>query len=158
MSATPSSATRSGTRRAADLYALKPAEVHPLVARALQDPEAIPPEAPESLKRMMAESLEVPDWFDNEMSRIASRAFLRNSPLVLAALVGGSIVEGFSTLISKSFRIRGRVAEMGVRRLKQKRAATWSSNTCPEASCRSAMAGGCRCGSGWFTHGRDSSS
>ena len=108
-----------GDAAAADLYALKPAEVHPLLARTLQDPEAMPPEAPESLKRMMAESLEVPDWFDSEMSRIASRAFLRNSPLVLAALVGGSIVEGFSTLISKSFRIRGRVAEMGVRRLKQ---------------------------------------
>jgi len=33
--------------------------------------------------------------------------------------VGGAIVEGFSTLISKSFRIRGRIIENGVRRLKQ---------------------------------------
>ena len=32
--------------------------------------------------------------------------------------MGGSIVEGFATLISKSFRIRGRIMSMGVRRLK----------------------------------------
>lgn len=36
-----------------------------------------------------------------------------------SGLVRGSIVEGFSTLISKSFRIRGRVTNSGVRRLKQ---------------------------------------
>ncbi len=39
--------------------------------------------------------------------------------MVLGALVGGAIIEGFSTLISKSFRIRSRIVENGVRRLKQ---------------------------------------
>lgn len=104
---------------AADLRSRSPGEVHSLLASALENPRELPPATPESLRRFIAESLEVPDWFDEEIAMIASRAFLRNSDIVLAALVGGSIVEGFATLISKSFRIRGRVTESGVRRLKQ---------------------------------------
>ena len=104
---------------AEDLVSWPSREVHALLARVLQDPEKLPAEAPDSLRRFMAESLEVPDWFDEEVALVASRAFLRNSDLVLAGLVGGSIVEGFATLISKSFRIRGRVTASGVRRLKQ---------------------------------------
>ena len=37
----------------------------------------------------------------------------------LGGLVAAAIIEGFSTLISKSFRIRSRIAENGVHRLKQ---------------------------------------
>ena len=104
---------------AEDLASLPPSQVHPLLADALQNPEELPSEAPESLRRFIAEALDVPDWFDEKTAMAASRAFLRNSDTVLAALVGGSIVEGFATLISKSFRIRGRVTQSGVRRLKQ---------------------------------------
>ena len=109
----------AGEAVAEDLASLAPEEVDPILARAFLNPRELPAGAPESLRRLMAESLVVPDWFDSEMSQIAARAFLRNSHLVLAALVAGSIVEGFGTLISKSFRIRGRVTSMGVRRLKQ---------------------------------------
>lgn len=104
---------------AADLVHLPSKQVHALLARVLEDPENLPADAPESLRRFMAEVRVVPEWFDEEVARVASRAFLRNSDLVLAGLVGGSIVEGFATLISKSFRIRGRVMASGVRRLKQ---------------------------------------
>ncbi len=104
---------------AADLAEWPPRETHLLLARVLQDPYNLPEETPGSLRRFMAEVSKVPDWFDENIARVASRAFLRNSDLVLAALVGGSIVEGFATLISKSFRIRGRVTDSGVRRLKQ---------------------------------------
>ena len=104
---------------AEDLVSLPSNQVHALLARVLQDPEKLPADAPESLRHFMASVHVVPDWFDEEIARVASRAFLRNSDLVLAALVGGSIVEGFATLISKSFRIRGRVMASGVRRLKQ---------------------------------------
>ena len=45
--------------------------------------------------------------------------FHRNSKLVLGAFVGGTLIEGFSTNISKSFFITGRVRDQGVRRLKQ---------------------------------------
>lgn len=103
----------------ADLALLPPKLVHPLLAKALQEPHDLPVDAPESLRHFIAEALKVPDWYDEDIAIVASRAFLRNSDTVLAALVGGSIVEGFATLISKSFRIRGRVTESGVRRLKQ---------------------------------------
>ncbi len=101
-----------------DLSALAPGEVHAILARALDDPGAALPGVPESLREFVAEANNVPDWYDRGLARAASRAFLRNSDIVLSALVGGSIVEGFATLISKSFRIRGRVMSMGVRRLK----------------------------------------
>ena len=109
----------TGEAVAEDLASLVPEEAESVLARALQNPLELPAGAPMSLRRLMAETLVVPDWFDNEMSSVASRAFLRNSSLVLAALVAGSIVEGFATLISKSFRIRARITSMGVRRLKQ---------------------------------------
>jgi hypothetical protein len=104
---------------AEDLVEWPPREIHSLLARVLQSPYDLPEETPESLRHFIAEVSKVPDWFDEDIARVASRAFLRNSDLVLAGLVGGSIVEGFATLISKSFRIRGRVTASGVRRLKQ---------------------------------------
>ncbi|MDE2782003.1 MAG: oxygenase MpaB family protein [Gemmatimonadota bacterium] len=102
-----------------DLSSFPPGEVHSILTRALESSDAIPSDMPNSLHEFVAEAQAVPDWFDPGIARMASRAFLRNSDIVLAALVGGSIVEGFSTLISKSFRIRGRVTASGVRRLKQ---------------------------------------
>ena len=104
---------------AADLEPLPPKQVHTLLASALEHPDQLPPATPESLRELIAESMEVPDWFDEEIARVASRAFLRNSDIVLAGLVGGSIVEGFATLISKAFLVRGRILRQGVRRLKQ---------------------------------------
>ena len=104
---------------AAELAERPPGEIHSLLARVLQSPYDLPDETPESLRHFISEVTTVPDWFDEGIARVASQAFLRNSDLVLAALVGGSIVEGFATLISKSFRIRGRVTASGVRRLKQ---------------------------------------
>lgn len=104
---------------AAELARLPSKQVHALLARVLQDPYDLPEDTPESLRHFIDEVSEVPDWFDEDIALVASRAFLRNSDLVLAGLVGGSIVEGFATLISKSFRIRGRVLGSGVRRLKQ---------------------------------------
>ena len=102
-----------------DLASHPPAEAHAMLARVMESPDVVPEGVPESLREFVAFANAVPDWFDAEIARTASRAFLRNSDIVLAALVGGSIVEGFSTLISKSFRIRGRVTSAGVRRLKQ---------------------------------------
>ena len=105
-------------RVAHDLSLHKPGEVHSILAKALESPESVGPGMPDSVREFVAHALDVPGWFDPEIARVASRAFLRNSDIVLEGLVGGSIVEGFSTLISKSFRIRGRVVSAGVRRLK----------------------------------------
>ena len=60
-----------------------------------------------------------PDWVDQAAYAAGIRMFHRNSRLVLGAMVGGTLVEGFSTNISKSFFITGRVRDQGVRRLKQ---------------------------------------
>ena len=103
---------------AEDLSGLAPSEVHAMLAGALDGPGAPPSSVPESLRELLCEVNNVPGWYDGGLARVASRAFLRNSDIVLSALVGGSIVEGFGTLISKSFRIRGRIMNMGVRRLK----------------------------------------
>ena len=76
-------------------------------------------EAP-SLVRDFFERMESPpDWLDLSALTPACRMFHRNSRLVLGAFVGGVLVEGFSTNISKSFFITGRVRDQGVRRLKQ---------------------------------------
>lgn len=90
-----------------------------VIAAVLTDPEAPPPDTPEALRALVAEAARVPEWFDPDTAMLATRAFLRNSDLILAALATGSIVAGFSTLISKSFNLRGRFVENGVRRLKQ---------------------------------------
>ncbi len=60
-----------------------------------------------------------PDWVDLSSFTPGIRMFHRNSRLVLGAFVGGVLVEGFSTNISKSFFITGRLRDQGVRRLKQ---------------------------------------
>ena len=66
------------------------------------------------------ESIETPpDWVDFDEFDAGVRMFHRNSQLVLGAFVGGVLVEGFSTNISKSFMATGRLFDQGVRRLKQ---------------------------------------
>lgn len=96
-----------------------PEHVHGKIAGAVDRYDDPPRDTPEALRELIESSAFVPDWFDPEITMKATRAFLRNSDMVLGGLVGGAIVEGFSTLISKSFRIRGRIVENGVRRLKQ---------------------------------------
>ena len=70
--------------------------------------------------RALVEGLESPiDWLDHSAFIPGVRMFHRNSRLVLGAFVGGVLVEGFSTSISKSFFTTGRLRDQGVRRLKQ---------------------------------------
>ena len=57
-------------------------------------------------------------WLDYEAFRPGIRAFHANVDLMLVAFVTGVLVEGFSTLIAKSFRITGRVSSTK-RRLQQ---------------------------------------
>ena len=98
---------------------VEPRHVHGTIARTVDRYHDPPKDTPEALRELIESSAVVPDWFDSEFAMKATRAFLRNSDMVLGALVGGAIVEGFSTLISKSFRIRSRIILNGVRRLKQ---------------------------------------
>ena len=60
-----------------------------------------------------------PDWLDHSAFGPGIRAFQRNSITVLPAFVTGVLIDGFSTLISKSFVQTGRIFDNGVWRLKQ---------------------------------------
>ncbi len=83
-----------------------------------QGPAALA-EAPEAVRAFFNEAERVPDWFDPAATLAGCRAFHGNSEMLLGAFVGAVLIEGFSTLISKSFAITGRVTDQGVRRLKQ---------------------------------------
>ena len=96
-----------------------PAQVHAIIARALANHRNLPRDVPACLRDLIEALAEPPEWFDEQLAGAATRGFLRNSDMVFGGLVGGAIIEGFSTLISKSFRIRGRIVDNGVRRLKQ---------------------------------------
>ncbi len=61
---------------------------------------------------------ENPPWLEYEAFKPGVRAFHKNVDLMLVAFVTGVLVEGFSTLIAKSFSITGRVASTK-RRLQQ---------------------------------------
>ena len=75
--------------------------------------------APASVRRFYESCIEVPDWVDLQSFLPGCRMFHRNSRLILAGMVGGVLVEGFATTISKSFFLTGRLRDKGVRRLKQ---------------------------------------
>ena len=59
--------------------------------------------APESVRKFFDSYAEAPDWVDLDTFFPGCRMFHRNTPLVLAGMVGGVLVEGFSTNIAKSF-------------------------------------------------------
>ena len=96
-----------------------PEQVHDIIRATLNNWDDPPAGTPESLRNLVATSAAVPDWYDPAVAMRATRAFMRNSDMLLGGLVAGAIVEGFSTLIGKSFRIRSRIMTNGVRRLKQ---------------------------------------
>ena len=76
-------------------------------------------QTPAALREFFQACENVPDWVDLEGFAPGVRMFHRNSQLVLGAMVGGTLVEGFSTNIAKSFFITGRLRDQGVRRLRQ---------------------------------------
>lgn len=77
------------------------------------------PDAPAILRDFFADIEAVPDWFDAERTLPGCRAFHRNSEMFIGAFVAAVLIEGFSTLISQSFCITGRLVDQGVVRLKQ---------------------------------------
>ena len=92
---------------------------HALIGAAIANYRDPPAHVPGALRRFVQEADALPDWYDPDFALLATRAFIRNGEVILGALSAGAIVEGFGTLISKSFRIRSRIMLNGVRRLKQ---------------------------------------
>lgn len=103
----------------ADLRDLDRTESTRLIQAAIEQQDDVLRHAPRSLQDFIHEVSTVPPWYDREVAAHGCRVFLRNSEQFLAAFAAGAIVEGFSTRISKSFAITGRMIDDGVRRLKQ---------------------------------------
>ena len=103
----------------ADLADLSRNEAARLVGGAIEQDDRVLCDAPESLRELIHEATVVPAWYDRAVAQRGCRAFLGSSDHILAAFVAGAIVEGFSTMISKSFAVTGRLVDDGVRRLKQ---------------------------------------
>ena len=76
-------------------------------------------DAPESFRAFFRAVEEIPPWVDFDRFDPGTRMFFRAGKIVLAAFTGGTLVQGFSTNIAKSFLITGRVRDQGVRRLRQ---------------------------------------
>ncbi|MDE2753237.1 MAG: oxygenase MpaB family protein [Gemmatimonadota bacterium] len=103
----------------ADLRDMDRLESTRLIQAAIEQQDDVLRHAPRSLQDFIHEVTTVPPWYDREVAMHGCRVFLRNSEQFLAAFAAGAIVEGFSTRISKSFAITGRMIDDGVRRLKQ---------------------------------------
>ena len=104
----------------ADLTALGSEESSRLIRAGMHgDDEAALRGAPASVRAFFDSCAEPPDWVDYSAFLPGCRMFHRNTRLVLAGMVGGVLVEGFSTNIAKSFFLTGKLRDQGVRRLKQ---------------------------------------
>ena len=76
--------------------------------------------APKSLRDFFVDSPPPdPPWLDHDSFTPGIRGFHGNVPSIFAAFVTATLIEGFSTLIAKSFVQTGRVFDSGVRRLRQ---------------------------------------
>ena len=103
----------------AAMHGMPQERIHHLITAGMDEDEAVFRNAPAALKELIAFSSATPGWFDSRAVYPGCRAFHRDSDLYVQALVGSSIVRGFSTLISKSFFMTGRLTDHGVRRLRQ---------------------------------------
>ena len=106
-----------------ELAGLPAADMHRFIRAGVErDDEATLRCAPQALRDFFVNVEEVPDWVDFAAFEPGQRAFFENMSNMLIAYAIGSAVEGFSTLVSKSFSITGRVPGLGPgaeRRLRQ---------------------------------------
>ena len=100
-----------------ELSSMPPAELHRFIGAGIEGNDHLLRSGPQPLRDFF-NNLEEPSWLDQEALRPGIRAFHANVDLMLVAFVTGVLVEGFSTLIAKSFNITGRVASTR-RRLQQ---------------------------------------
>ena len=100
-----------------ELSSLPPRNLHRFVEAGIEQQDDTLAIAPKILRDFFY-NFEEPPWLDYEAFQPGIRSFNLNVDLMLTAFVTGVLVQGFSTLIAKSFSITGRVA-MTKRRLQQ---------------------------------------
>ena len=103
----------------ADLAELPADEAQRFLRAGIELDEDVLRQAPESLQELIREAATLPAWYDRETAQRGCRAFLRNSDALLSAYIGGAMVEGFSTLIARSYAVPGHAPDDAVRWLKQ---------------------------------------
>lgn len=103
----------------ADISVLSPSESQRLIHAVMESEEDVLASAPESVRALYNDANTKPKWVNEAGFRPGIRSFHANAPEILGGMVGGVLVEGFSTAICESFLITGRLREQGVRRLKQ---------------------------------------
>lgn len=77
------------------------------------------PDAPSEVLALFEHATRPPDWLDLPALNPGVLMFHRNRKMVVGGMLAGVLVEGFSTNISESFFITGRIRDQGVRRLQQ---------------------------------------
>lgn len=103
-----------------ELAPLPQEEVHKLLRAGMDEDREGMRNAPKLLRDFFLDAPPPdPDWLDHGAFAPGIRAFQKNSVQVLAAFVTAVLIDGFSTLISKSFVQTGRIFDNGVWRLKQ---------------------------------------
>lgn len=116
-------ATRIGDPEAdalvAALSAHDPATAQAWIRHGMDGGPSALSDAPAAVRAFFEEAERVPPWFDLSQTLPGCRAFHRHSEMFIGAFVAAVLIEGFSTLISQSFSITGRLVDQGVRRLKQ---------------------------------------
>ena len=106
-----------------ELSSLHPAELHRFIKAGIEQEGDVLRAAPQVLRDFFERvESDVPAWVDYATFRPGRRAFFKNMNNMLIAYAVGSAVEGFATLVSKSFSMTGRVSGLGPgaeRRLRQ---------------------------------------
>ncbi len=102
-----------------ELSSLSPSEFHQHLRACMLQNELKMLKAPQILREFFENVANVePEWVNHRDFIAGERAFYKNADLMLVAFVTGVLVEGFATLIAKSFNITKRV-EQTHRRLMQ---------------------------------------
>ncbi|MDE0144376.1 MAG: oxygenase MpaB family protein [Nitrospira sp.] len=100
-----------------EVSGLSPDALHRFIEAGIEQQVDVLRSAPQALRDFF-DHFEEPPWLDYQAFRPGILVFNENVQLMLVAFVAGVLVEGFSTLIAKSFNITKRV-ESSDRRLKQ---------------------------------------
>lgn len=102
-----------------DLAPFPQDQVHRYIQAGMEEDHNGLKDAPRSLRNFFENSPPDPDWVDHDAFGPGIRAFQRHAVQILSAFVTGVLIDGFSTLISTSFVMTGRIFDNGVWRLRQ---------------------------------------
>lgn len=106
-----------------ELASLPSYDLHAFIEAGIEQHDRVLRDAPKALRDFFEKADDdVPPWVDFDTFRPGMRAFYRNMTNMLIAYAVGSAVEGFGTLVAKSFFITGRVTGLddgAIRRLRQ---------------------------------------